>query len=121
MYTIYYVLCPDNQFSSSSKWILMSCQPYRVISGQSNSGHKQIHISKLFSHIYQPSASSVIIKILQWVSGQCTNNNKKGLQHYTSAHYIHLHITRSCVQSKRAITQAIPDTDLTPATGLRVN
>ena len=30
----------------------MSCQPHRVTSGQSNSGHKQIHISKLFSHIY---------------------------------------------------------------------
>ena len=77
MDTIYYVLCPDHQFSSSSNWILMSCQPYRVTPGQSNSGHKQIHISKLFSHIYQPSASSVVIKILQWVSGQCTNNNKK--------------------------------------------
>ena len=45
--------------SSSSNWILMSCQPYRVTSGQSNSGHKQIHISKLFSHIYQPSVKSV--------------------------------------------------------------
>ena len=33
----------------------MSCQPHRVTSGQSDSGHKQIHISKLFSHIYQPS------------------------------------------------------------------
>ena len=29
----------------------MSCQPDRVTSGQSNSSHKQIHISKLFSHI----------------------------------------------------------------------
>ena len=38
--------------SSSSNWILMACQPHRVTSGQSNSGHKQIHISKLFSHIY---------------------------------------------------------------------
>ena len=37
--------------SRSSNWILMSCQPHRVTSGQSNSGHKQIHISKLFSHI----------------------------------------------------------------------
>ena len=37
----------------------MSCQPHRVTSGQSNSGHKQIHISKLFSHIYQPSVKSV--------------------------------------------------------------
>ena len=27
----------------------MSCQPHRVTSGQSNSGHKQIHISKPFS------------------------------------------------------------------------
>ena len=47
--------------NSSSNWILMSCQPHRVISGQSNSGHnhKQIHISKLFSHIYQPSIKSI--------------------------------------------------------------
>ena len=36
---------------SSSNWILMSCQPQRVTSWQSNSGHKQIHISKLFSRI----------------------------------------------------------------------
>ena len=36
--------------SSNSKWILMSCQPQghlRVTSGQLNSDHKQIHISKL--------------------------------------------------------------------------
>ena len=47
--------------SSSSNWILMSWQPHRVTSGQSNSGHKQIHISKLFSYIYiyQPSIKSV--------------------------------------------------------------
>ena len=38
--------------NSSSNWILMSCQAHRVTSGQSNSVHKQIHISKLFSHIY---------------------------------------------------------------------
>ena len=37
----------------------MSCQPHRVTSGQSNSFHKQIHISKLFSHIYQPSVKWV--------------------------------------------------------------
>ena len=30
----------------------MSCQPPRDTSGQSNSGHKQIRISKLFSHNY---------------------------------------------------------------------
>ena len=45
--------------SSSSNWTLMSCQPHRVTSGQSNSGHKQINISKLFSHMYQPSVKSV--------------------------------------------------------------
>ena len=46
--------------SSTSNWISMSCQPHRVASGQSNSGHKQIHISKLlFSRIYQPSVKSV--------------------------------------------------------------
>ena len=39
----------------------MSCQlhTHRVTSGQSNSGHKQIHISKLFSHIYQFSVMSI--------------------------------------------------------------
>ena len=45
--------------SSSSNWILMSCQPHRVTSGHSNSGHKQIHISKLFPRIYQPSVKSL--------------------------------------------------------------
>ena len=44
---------------SSSNWILMSCQPHRVTSGHSNSGHKQIHISKLFPRIYQPSVKSI--------------------------------------------------------------
>ena len=45
--------------SSSSNWILKSCQPHRVTSGQPISGHKQIHVSKLFSHIYQPSVKSI--------------------------------------------------------------
>ena len=47
--------------STSSNWILMSCQPCWVTSGQSNPGHKQVHISKLFSYIcvYQPSVKSV--------------------------------------------------------------
>ena len=38
---------PSNPIStSSSNWILTSCQPHRVTSGLSNSGHKQIHISE---------------------------------------------------------------------------
>ena len=41
--------------SSSSNWILMSCQPHRVTSGQSNSGHKQIHISKLIPSLCEVS------------------------------------------------------------------
>ena len=36
----------------------MSCQPHRVTSGQSNSGHKQMHISKLFLYIYINPLSS---------------------------------------------------------------
>ena len=49
---------PSHADSSSSYWILTSCQPHRVTPGQSNSGHKQIHISKLFSHIYINPLSS---------------------------------------------------------------
>ena len=41
----------------SSHWILMSCQLYRVTSGQSNR-HKHIHISKLFSCINLFSSQS---------------------------------------------------------------
>ena len=41
-----------------SNWILMSCQLHRVTSGQSNSGHKQMHISKLFSYMYKPQNHS---------------------------------------------------------------
>ena len=41
---------------SSSSRILMSHQPHRITSGQS--GHKQIHISKLL-YIYQPSVKSI--------------------------------------------------------------
>ena len=37
----------------------MSCQPHRVTSGRSNPGHKQMHMSKLFWRIYQPSVKSV--------------------------------------------------------------
>ena len=38
-----------------SNWILMSCQPHWV-----TSCHKQVHISKLFSHnIYQPSVKLI--------------------------------------------------------------
>ena len=37
-----------------SNWILMSCQPHRVTSGQSNSSYKQMHISQFFSYIYKP-------------------------------------------------------------------
>ena len=51
--------------SSISNWILMSCQPHRVTSGQSNSGHKQINISILFSHLYQPSVKSIYKTTLQ--------------------------------------------------------
>ena len=39
-----------HQSLSSSNWILMSCRPHRVTSGQPNSGHKQTHISQLFSY-----------------------------------------------------------------------
>ena len=45
--------------SSRSNWILISCPSHRVTSGQSTSGYQQIHISRLFSHIYQPSVKSV--------------------------------------------------------------
>ena len=41
--------CLDSS-SSSSNWILLCCQPHRVTSGQPNSGHKQTHISQLFSY-----------------------------------------------------------------------
>ena len=51
-------LQPAMSSNSSSNWILMSSQPHRVTSGQSSSGHKQIHISKLFSHIYINPLSS---------------------------------------------------------------
>ena len=54
--------------NSSSNWILMSCQPYRVTSEQSNSGHKQIHISKLFSQCINPllSQSTKPITLQTW-------------------------------------------------------
>ena len=50
----------EKENSSSSNWILMSCQPHRVTSGQSNSGYKQIHISKLLTYSYiNPSVKSI--------------------------------------------------------------
>ena len=46
----------------SSNWILMSCQPHRVTSGQSNSGHKQIHcqISRQNQSLHKHKTNSVI-------------------------------------------------------------
>ena len=43
--------CPrcEMRRTSSGNWILVSCQRDRVTSRQSNSGHKQTHIFKLFS------------------------------------------------------------------------
>ena len=64
--------------SSSSNWILMSCQPHRVTSGQSNSGHKQIHIFKLFSHIYQSSANDFTN-----IKHACTNIRHKFSKSYS--------------------------------------
>ena len=54
---------------SSSNWILMSCQPHRVTPGKSNSGHKQIHISKLFSHNY----ISTLCHIKSFTAGAATS------------------------------------------------
>ncbi len=48
----FYCLIQNSNSSSSSNWILMSFHPHRF-----TSGHRQI--SKLFSHIYQPSVKSV--------------------------------------------------------------
>ena len=68
--------------SSSSNWIVMSCQPHRVTSGQSNSGHKQIHISKFFSHRY-----------INPLSSQSTTPNDQSLcKHKT--YIIHKHQTQ---------------------------
>ena len=47
-------LTVDTYKGYSSNWILMSCQPHRVTSGQSNLGLKQIHISELCSHTQTP-------------------------------------------------------------------
>ena len=68
--------------SSSRNWILIPCQPHRVTSGQSNSGHKQIHISKLFSHIYIQSSVKSIYK----------TNHFTNIKH--TIWYIHKHQTQ---------------------------
>ena len=61
-HTVYDDTTQSYYSSNSSNWIVMSCQPHRVTSGQSNSSHKLIHISKFFSsiiYIYQPSVKSI--------------------------------------------------------------
>ena len=40
-------VCKNPHFCCVSNWILTSCQPHRVTSGQSNSGHKQTHVRPL--------------------------------------------------------------------------
>ena len=59
LYRFFFLTLLWTRRSSRSNLILMSCQLHRVTSGQSNSGHKQIHISKLFPRIYQPSVKSI--------------------------------------------------------------
>ena len=65
--------------SSSCNWILMSCQPHRVTSGQSNSGHKQRNISKLFSHIYISTLCQVNLQ------NQSLHKHKKSI--YKTNHF----------------------------------
>ena len=65
------------QYSSSSNWILMSCQPHRVTSGQSNSGHKQIHINSSHVYIYMNPLSSQFTKP---ITSQTNHTYKHQLQ-----------------------------------------
>ena len=82
--------------SSSSNWILMSCQPHRV-----TSGHKQIHISKLFSHIYQPSVKSVyktnhFANIKQNIHTQTSDTNFRRVSPFSITPVKRTHKARTC-------------------------
>ena len=70
----------------------MSCQPHRVTSGQSNSGHKQIHISKLLSRLtYISTLCQVFSHYI------CINPSVKSIYktNHKSKHYnIHKHQTQ---------------------------
>ena len=78
--------------SSSSNQILMSCEPHRVTSGQSNSGHKQIHISKLFSRTYRPSVTSQT----QNIHTQTSNANFRRVSPFSTTHVKRAHKARTC-------------------------
>ena len=87
--------------SCSSNWILMSCLPCRVTSGQSNSGHKQIHISKLFSHIYQPSVKSIyktdhFTNIKHTWHTQTSDTNFRKVSPFNIIHVKRAHKARTC-------------------------
>ena len=77
----------------------MSCQPHRVTSGQSNSGHKQVHVCKLFSHTYQPSVKSVY-KTNHFANIKHTYTNTRQIFRRVSPFYItpvkRAHKARTC-------------------------
>ena len=86
--------------SSSSNWILMSCQPHRVASGLSDSGHKQTHISKLFSHIRQPSLKSIyktsLFANIKYTYKQKSNTNFRRVSPFNITTVKRAHKARAC-------------------------
>ena len=55
----------------------MSCQLHRVTLGQSNPGHKQIHVSKLFSHIVgdRLKPRNSVFPVLRKTTKNCFKNS----------------------------------------------
>ena len=87
------------RWSSSNNWILMSCQLYRVTSGQSNSGHKQIRISKLFSHNYiclSSQSTKPVTSQTQNINIQTSDTNFRRVSPFNIIQFKRAHKARTC-------------------------
>ena len=79
----------------------MSCQPHRVTSGQSDSGHKQMHISKLFSYVYKSFVKSVhktnhFANLKQKIHAQTSDTNFRRVRPFVITPVKRAHKARTC-------------------------
>ena len=96
-----------------SNWILMSCQPHRVTSEQSNSGHKQKQISKLLSHIHQP-LSSHFSHIHQPVSSHFSHIHQPLSSRSTKTNHESKHKTYTYTQTSDTHFRRVSPFSITP-------
>ena len=76
-----------SSYQQVSNWIGMSCQPHSVTSGQSNSGHKHIHISKLS---LSPTFVKTVHKTNQWANSKQNIHTQISGTHFRRVNPFHI-------------------------------